>query len=152
MQPLLSKMLVAGSNRRIFGVDSHAGIAVTGFTADGRQIIHRAREEAQNYNETYGIKIPPSVLANRMALYVHYFTTHGSLRPFGSTALIASYDEDLKKPELFMIEPSGLCYKYFGCAAGSGAQAGKTELEKILNKAGDDKITCREAVNHLASM
>jgi len=84
MQPLLSKMLLAGSNRRIFGVDSHAGIAVTGFTADGRQIIHRAREEAQNYNETYGIKIPPSVLANRMALYVHYFTTHGSLRPFGS--------------------------------------------------------------------
>ena len=57
--------------------------------------------------------------------------------------LIASYDEDLKKPELFMIQPSGLCYKYFGCAAGSGAQAGKTELEKILNKAEYDKITSR---------
>lgn len=144
-------MLVGGSNRRIFGVDSHVGIAITGFTADGRQLVHRAREEAQNYYETYGVKIPPSVLANRLALYVHYFTTHGSLRPFGSSALIASYDFDSKSPELYMVEPSGLCYKYFGCAAGKGAQAGKTELEKILNSA-NNQVTCREAINVLSSM
>lgn len=71
-QPLLSKMLVAGSNRRIFGVDSHAGIAITGVIADGRQIVHRAREEAQNYSETYGVKISPQVLANRIKLYVRH--------------------------------------------------------------------------------
>jgi len=151
-KPLLSKMLVAGSNSRIFSVDAHAGIAITGWTADGRQIVHRAREEAQNYSETYGTKIFPSVLANRMALYVHYFTTHGSLRPFGASALIASYDEDLKKSELYMVEPSGLCFKYFGCAAGKGAQAAKTELEKLLNKAGDAGMSCRDAVKDLAQV
>jgi len=43
----VSKMLVAGSNRRTFGVDAHVGIAVTGFAADGRQIVNRAREEAK---------------------------------------------------------------------------------------------------------
>lgn len=145
-------MLVAGSNRRIFGVDAHAGMAITGFTADGRQLVHRAREEAHSYEETYGIKIVPSVLASRVASYVHYFTTHGSLRPFGSAALLASYDYDTKKPELYLIDPSGLGYKYFGCAAGKGAQAAKTELEKIINKFGDTGITSRQAVTELANM
>jgi 20S proteasome subunit alpha 7 len=147
-------MLVAGSNRRIFGVDSHAGIAITGFVADGRQIVNRGRDEARSYRETYGNSIVPSILANRLALYVHYFTTHGALRPFGSVAIVASYDEDVKEHCLHMIEPSGNCFKYFGCAAGKGAQAAKTEVEKILYKAGSSgvQITCREAVRELARM
>lgn len=143
-------MLVHGSNRRIFGVDSHVGIAITGNSADGRQIINRARDEALNYNETYGSKIVPTILSNRVALYVHYFTTHGSLRPFGASALMAAYDEDLQVPELYLIEPSGMCLKYFGCTAGKGAQAARTELEKILNKRGEAGITCKEAVVELA--
>jgi len=150
VQPQASKMLVAGSNRRIFGVDSHVGIAITGNSADGRQIVNRAREESKNYNETYGSKVVPSVLSNRVALYMHYFTTHGSLRPFGSSALIAAYDHDLKTPELYMAEPSGMCLRYFGCAAGKGAAAARTELEKILNKKGEAGITCREAIQELA--
>ena len=151
-KPQMSKMLVAGSNRRIFGIDAHAGICVTGNAADGRQIVHRARDEAKSYLETYGHPIVPTVLANRLALYVHYFTCHGSVRPFGSTALVSGYDEDTKKWELYMIEPSGVCFKYFGCAAGKGANAAKTELEKILNKRGDAGISSREAVEELAQI
>ena len=145
-------MLVAGSNRRVFNVDSHVGIALTGFTADGRQIVNRAREESKNYKETYGHKIVPSILANRLGLYVHYFTQYGSLRPFGSTALVAAYDEDVKSAELYMVEPSGLALRYYGCSAGKGAQAAKTELEKLLIKHGDVGISAREAVTELAKM
>jgi 20S proteasome subunit alpha 7 len=148
----MSKMLIPGSNRRIFGLDAHAGMAITGYAADGRQIVHRARDEAQNYKETYGHAIIPSVLANRLALYMHYFTIHGSLRPFGSTAILAAYDEDVKSAELYMMDPAGLCMRYFGCAAGKGAQAAKTELEKILSKRGSAGISCAEAVNELATI
>jgi len=150
LQPQISKMLVQGSNRRIFGVDAYAGLAVTGLPADGRQIVNRARDESQNYRETYGSRIVPSVLANRLALYVHYFTIYGSLRPFGSSCILAAYDEDTKAHELYMIEPSGQCFRYFGCTAGKGAQAAKTEVEKIFSKASN--ITCREAVFELAKM
>lgn len=143
-------MLVAGSNRRVFGIDAHAGAVVTGYAADGRQLVNRAREEAQSYRDTYGGPIVPSILSNRMALYVHYFTMYGSLRPFGCSALVAAYDTDLKTPELYMIEPSGAAFRYFGCAAGKGANAAKTELEKLLNKAGTEGITCRQAVKELA--
>jgi 20S proteasome subunit alpha 7 len=147
-------MLVAGSNRRSYGVDSNVGMVVTGYLADGRQIVNRARDEAQNYKNTYGHHIIPSILANRLGLYVHYFTIHGSLRPFGSVGLIAAYDGDTKAHELYMVEPSGVCLRYFGCAAGKGAQAAKTEVEKLLYKAGSNgtQITSREAVKELARM
>lgn len=149
-KPLLSKMLVAGSNRRVFAADVHVGIAVTGFTADGRQLVHRAREEAQNYKESYGTRIVPSVLSTRLGSYIHYFTLYGSLRPFGCSTLIAAYDEDTKTPELYMLEPSGLSLKYYGCAAGKGAQAAKTEIEKLIIRNGEAGVSCRQAVNELA--
>ncbi len=143
-------MLVPGSNRRVFGIDKRASLAITGFVADGRQIVNRAREEADNYNSLYGHKIVPSVLSNRLALYVHYFTTHGSLRPFGSTSLLAAYDEDIKEAQLYMIEPNGMMFRYFGCAAGKGANAAKTEVEKLLSKRGEAGITCMEAIDECA--
>ena len=151
-QPQLSKMLVAGSNRRIFSVDSHVGIAVTGFAADGRQIVNRARDESKDYAEFYGQKIVPLVLINRLGLYVHHFTRHGSLRPFGASALMASYDEDTQKAELYMVEPSGLALRYFGSSVGKGAQAAKTELEKVIVQFGENGITCRQAVVELTKM
>ena len=151
IQPLISKMLVHGSNRRVFGIDAHAGVAVTGYVADGRQLVNRGRDEAKSYQEVYGHKITPSILANRIALFTHYFTMHSSLRPFGSVALLAAYDEDVASPQLYMVEPSGLCFSYYGCAAGKGANAAKTEVEKLLQK-NNGAITCREAVIELAKM
>mmetsp|Transcript_37132 Transcript_37132/g.27445 ORF Transcript_37132/g.27445 Transcript_37132/m.27445 type:complete len:287 (+) Transcript_37132:52-912(+) len=149
-KPQASKMLVPGSNRCVFGIDKGTGMVVTGYAADGRQLVNRARVEAENYADTYGHRIIPSVLANRLSLYVHYFTIYGSLRPFGSSALVASYDGDLKEPQLYMVEPSGACLRFFGCAAGKGANAAKTEIEKLLNKQGSTGISCRDAVKELA--
>merc|ERR1712224_354739 len=64
--------------------------------------------------------------------------------------LIASYDEDMETPELYMVEPSGQCNKYFACAAGKGAQAARTELEKLLNNRAEGGIACADAVNEVA--
>lgn len=146
----MSKMLVHGSNRHAFAIDAHIGMIVTGYTADGRQIVNYARDESSNYRDTYGHRIVPSILANRLGLIVHEYTLYGSVRPFGSTVIFAGYDDDLKTPELYMIEPSGLTRRYFGCAAGKGAHAANTELEKLLAK--NRNVTCREAVAALAKM
>lgn len=147
-----SKMLVAGSNRQIFSVDSHCGIGVTGYAADGRIVVSRAREEASNYRNTYGKLIEPCTLNNRLSLFMHYCTLYGSVRPFGCTALVAAYDEDLQTPELYMIDPSGTGFRFFGCAAGRGQNSAKTELEKLLNKQGNEGITSRQAIIELANI
>lgn len=146
-KPLLHKLLVPGFSQRIYTVASNCGVAMTGFVPDGRQVVTRGMEEAASFVENYGTAIPPSTLADRMATYVHYFTLHGALRPFGASVLIAGYDEETKKPSLSMVEPNGVAYGYYACAAGKGRQPAKTELEKLeLHKT---PMTCDDAVKQV---
>jgi 20S proteasome subunit alpha 7 len=56
---------------------------------------------------------------------------HGALRPFGASTLVAAYDPGTKNHSLHMIEPSGVCYEYYGAAAGRGRQPARTEMEKL---------------------
>lgn len=39
----VSKMMVSSSNKRIYNIDTHVGMAVAGFAPDARQIVNRAR-------------------------------------------------------------------------------------------------------------
>lgn len=133
-KPTNKKMMVTKNTpagRRIYAVDGKTGLALAGYPGDGRQVANRAREEAANYLETYGSEIPPDVLASRLSAYVHYFTLHGALRPFGCTALLAGYDAATQRHSLHMIEPSGSSFEYYAAAAGRGRQPARTEMEKL---------------------
>mmetsp|Transcript_22357 Transcript_22357/g.69067 ORF Transcript_22357/g.69067 Transcript_22357/m.69067 type:complete len:260 (-) Transcript_22357:1458-2237(-) len=144
----LFKMMVPNTNRLAQNVDKHIIAATTGFAPDGRQLLSQARDEAHHYEDTFHVPIPPEMLANRMSQFVHYFTLHGSLRPFGATMLCAGYDEEKQTHELYMVEPSGQEFRYYGCATGKGRQAAKTEVEKLpLNE-----ITAAEAVKEIAKI
>lgn len=145
---IFSQMLVTSSNRRVLPVASHAGLAVTGLASDARQIVGRARDECASYSEAYGHACPPSVLAARVADYVHYFTIHGALRPFGAAVMFLGYDECKKTHELYVVEPSGVCLRYFGCALGKGRQSAKSEIEKLDLT----KLTCKQALKEIAKM
>jgi len=144
---ILSKMLVKGSNKRIFNCDFHVGMALAGLAADARQLANHAREEAQNYRSFYGSAIPGTVLADRMAQHMHSYTLYSYMRPYGVSALFASFDEE-NGPQLHAIEPSGVCHRYFATASGKNKQGAKGELEKL----DFTKITCREAIKEVAKI
>lgn len=141
-----SKMLVAGSNRRIMNVDFHAGIAMAGIAGDAKQIVNRARSEARGYREFYGSQIPGNVLNERLAGWVHSYTLYWYARPFGASVLLGCVDEE--GPQLYMIEPSGVSYRYLAAAIGKHKTAAKTELEKIKFST----ITCAEAAVEIAKI
>lgn len=143
---IISKMLLASSNRRIHTLDMHAGMTIAGLAADGRQLVNKARSEAKSYKSFYGHQIPAKVLTDRIAGHVHMHTLYWYLRPFGTSVIIGAYDDD--GPALYMCEPSGVSYKYFACAIGKHKQGAKTELEKI----DFTTVTCREAVNEIAKI
>lgn len=146
---LLSKMLVPGSVKRIFPVHRRAGMAVSGLLADSRQLVARARSEAQQYKSSYNEEVPPEILAERLGMFVHAYTLYWSIRPFGCAVLLGCVDEETKKPSLFCIEPAGLVHKYQGTASGKGAQAAKTEIEKLFASLGEE-LTCEKALVHAA--
>lgn len=137
---VISKLLVEGSNRRIQNIDRHAGAAIAGLAPDGRQVVSRACDEASHYKRFYKDAIPGHVLTERLASYVHLFNLYWSLRPFGSTILLATYDKN--GPQLSVIDPSGNAFRYFGTAVGKSRQAARNEIEKLKLA----ELSCREAV------
>ncbi|PVD26036.1 hypothetical protein C0Q70_13704 [Pomacea canaliculata] len=100
-----SKLYEQGANKRIFNIDRHIGVTVAGLLADARQLVERAKEESSNYRFNYGSPIPLQHMTNRLSMYVHAYTLHSAVRPFGVSMIVASYDD--KGPEMYLIEPSG---------------------------------------------
>lgn len=151
-KPIFHKMVVPStcSYKRIHHVDTHCGIASTGFLPDARILVSRAIDESFDFENQFGVKISPKVLADRLGYYMHYFTLHGGLRPFGASLLLSGYDENLKKCQLYLIEPNGSAHSYYGVATGKGRQAAKTELEKLnLNT---EPCTTHDAVQYIAKI
>uniref|UniRef100_A0A4W5M3B2 Proteasome subunit alpha type n=1 Tax=Hucho hucho TaxID=62062 RepID=A0A4W5M3B2_9TELE len=144
---VLSKLYEQGSNKRIFNVDRHVGMAVAGLLADARSLSEVAREEASNFRSNYGHNIPLKYLSERVAMYVHAYTLYSAVRPFGCSFIFGSYDQD-DGPQLYMVDPSGISFGYWGCAIGKAKQAAKTEIEKLQMK----DMTCRELVKEVAKI
>jgi len=141
---IVSKMLVEGSNKRIFRADRHVGVAAAGLVADARQLVNRARTESTNYLNFYGSRIPPKLLCDRLSGFVQMHTLYGYIRPFGCSILLGSYHNS--SPELYMVEPSGISYGYYGCAIGKAKANARTEIEKLKLS----QMTMREGVIELA--
>ncbi|CAE6523596.1 unnamed protein product [Rhizoctonia solani] len=135
-----SKLLIPDANRRIATIDRHIGMATSGLLADGRALANRARDEAQNYRDTYMSPTPLKALADRLGLYVQAYTLYSSVRPFGISTILGTVDKD--GPSLYVIQPSGVFYGYNGAAVGKGRQLANTELEKLDLS----QLTTREAV------
>lgn len=136
----------AGTGRRSHTVDTKSGIAYTGYMADGRAIVSAAEAECANYLDYFGEEIPPHVLTERLAAYMHAHTCYGGYRPLGLGVLVFGYDHRDEEPYLHMIEPSGVHFRFHGVAVGKARQSAKTEIEK-LNL---DDLTCRQALEHIA--
>lgn len=141
-----SKLYEKGANKRIFNVDRHVGMAVAGLLADARQVVDIGRDEAANYRSQKGGNIPLKHLTERVAMYVHAYTLYSSLRPYGCSVLMGSYDDNT--PQLYMIEPSGVYYGYYGCAIGKAKANAKTEIEKIKMK----DMSMRDLVKEVAKI
>ncbi|KAK6120423.1 hypothetical protein DH2020_045837 [Rehmannia glutinosa] len=169
LKKLLGKIKVpkTDSLKQVFSHQSDDK-GVAGLAADGRQIVARAKSEATNYERflfcsclvcfllfflgdgegggVYGEPIPVKELAQRVASYVHLCTLYWWLRPFGCGVILGGYDRD--GPQLYMVEPSGVSYRYFGAAIGKGRQAAKTEIEKLMLS----EMTCRQGVVEVAKI
>lgn len=140
---------------------------------DGRHFVDRARDESQSWRQNFKTPIPTSDLASRMGGYLQAYTMYGSVRPFGITAIVGGVDTSEEFPVdgevgsgpscgaggkvpgkkhggpfLYMIEPSGLYWGYYGAATGKGRQAAKAELEKLDLQS--ETMTLQEAVKEAA--
>jgi len=76
---------------------------------------------------------------------VHLHTLYWYYRPFGCAVLLGNYSPK-GSPELYQVDPSGVCHSYYAAVIGKNKEAAKSELEKI----DFTKVTCKEAVREIA--
>ena len=82
---VFSKLLVDGTNKRIYNVDKSIGMVVAGKIPDGRHIMNYARNEANSFEKDFDINIDGRTLAERLALYKNAYTLANAVRPYGSS-------------------------------------------------------------------
>jgi len=95
----------------------------------------------------FGIKIPGAVLSERLALKFQMNTIYSGQRPHGTSIIIGNHDT-MKGFQLFMVEPSGTMFQYYGCASGRGKQMARNEIEKVKFR----DLTVEEAMPKVAGI
>lgn len=139
-----SKLLAPGKNKKIQSIDRHVGVVYSGLLPDGRHFVNRGRDEAKSFKSLYKEPMGLEGLISRLGYYVQAYTCYNSVRPFGINAIVGGVDES--GPHLYMVEPSGVYWGYYGAATGKGRQAAKAELEKLDLP----NISAKEAVKEAA--
>ena len=68
---VVSKMMVPGTDPRIFSVTKHIGSTVNGLVPDGKALMYRGREEANQYEKMFGVVVPGRIMSERVAAVAH---------------------------------------------------------------------------------
>ena len=112
---------------KVFKIDDHIASTFSGYSADGRALLQRARIEAQIERITYGEMIDPEVLSEKIGDYLQSFTQYGGVRPFGIAVLFGSVYE--RETSLYFIDPGGAIFSCLATAIGSNEAAAKEVLK-----------------------
>lgn len=119
---------LATHQEKIFDIDSHMGICISGLTADARYLTKFMRNECLNYWYAHGSQHPCERLVAKIGKKSQVKTSTPGKRPFGVGLLVGSVDE--AGSHLFETCPSGNYYEYYAMAIGDRCQSAKTYLEK----------------------
>lgn len=126
-------------NSKISQVGDEITAIFSGYAADGRSLISRARVETAVHQMTYDEAIDVRQLALRLADYTHIFTQQGGLRPLGVGLLLGGIDKFDGEPRVFFINPGGGLAETRGKAIGDGdAKAMKYLKDKHKETSIDD--------------
>jgi len=111
-----SNLVDVSTIQKIFQIDDHLWIAISGLTADGRALVDLARRVAQGNRVTYEEEIPVRVLAEQLTAHMQT-VTHGGNRPYGAGLIITD------GKDIYETDPSGTMIGVFATAVGQGRPA-----------------------------
>jgi len=121
---------LSSTTNKLFKIDDHVGIAMSGLTADGRLLSKFMRNECINHNFVYESPIQVGRLVLEVADKAQVNTHRSWKRPYGVGLLVAGYDKT--GAHIYQTCPSGNYYEYRAIAIGARSQAAKTYLERTF--------------------
>lgn len=115
-------------HQKLFEIDNHVGVAMSGITADAKVISAFMRNECLHHKYVHDAPMPANRLVGKVADKSQLATQVSSKRPFGVGLLVAAHDRT--GPHLFETCPSGNYFEAYAMAFGARSQSSKTYLEK----------------------
>lgn len=112
--------------KKIFKIDSHMCMAISGLTADARGLASYMRTECLNHKYSYGTPIISGRLCSDIATKSQEKTQVARGRPYGVGLLIGAFDKD--GPHLYQTSPCGNLYELRGRAIGDRSNSAETYL------------------------
>ncbi|MFX1358014.1 MAG: archaeal proteasome endopeptidase complex subunit alpha [Promethearchaeota archaeon] len=122
-----SKLMDADSIDKLFQVDEHIGVAISGLHADSRMLINYARVQAQSFRLTYDEPVRLNMLVKTLADICQNYTQFGGIRPFGCALFFIAIDAS--GPQIYTTSPSGIYRSFKSYALGSGEATARDYLK-----------------------
>jgi proteasome alpha subunit len=122
-----SKLQDTNFSWKIFQIDEHVGVAISGLSSDARILVDQARIYAQSNRLMYDEPIDIDVLSKRIGDVKQIYTQHAGVRPFGVSMIIGGVDKTGCK--ILQTDPSGACWGYKAVAIGAGSDKVREILE-----------------------
>jgi len=117
---------------KIFKIDDHIAIAISGLVADGRYLCKYMRNECLNYKWVYDAPMPVERLIKQISEKSQVHTQQYGSRPYGVGLLVIGTDN--KGTHLYETSPSANHFDYYAQSIGARSQSAKTYLEKQFKK------------------
>lgn len=137
---------LASHQPKVFKVDDHLGVAVSGLVSDGRSLLRSMRSQCASHRFVYECGLAPGRLVRALADRAQIATQRSWKRPLGVGLLVAGWCEQSRKPALHYLCPSGSAHSYRATAIGARAQAAKTLLEREVETYGAAGTSADELV------
>ncbi|MFX1309046.1 MAG: archaeal proteasome endopeptidase complex subunit alpha [Promethearchaeota archaeon] len=138
---IASILMDANSIDKIFQVDEHIGVAISGLHADSRALINYARVQAQSFRLTYDEPVRLNMLAKAIADLKQQYTQFGGVRPWGCALFFIGIDAS--GPQIFTTSPSGIYRSFKAYAIGTGEAEAREYLQENYN----ESMTFDELIN-----
>ncbi len=136
----LEKLVIPESIEKIFQIDVHMAAAISGMIADGRVLIDKAQNNAQEYRMTYNQPADILLTVKGISAEMQALTQYGGARPFGVSILLGGIKD--KKAYLYMLDPSGTFFQYKAIAIGGNSEV----INKLLEKEYKTEMNTEELI------
>ena len=127
-----TKLMDADEIDKIFQIDEHIGVAISGLHADSRALINYARVQAQSFRLTYDEPVRIGMLVKDVADVMQQYTQFGGIRPWGCALFFIGIDSE--GTQIYTASPSGIYRSFKAYALGNGESTAREYLRENYSK------------------
>lgn len=129
---------LSGYQKKLFPIDQHIGMAMSGLTSDARSLCRFMRSECLSQKWAYSEPLAVNRLVSTLASKMQRCTQFWGRRPFGVGVLLSGFDES--GPHIYSIDPSANYADCKAMAIGARSQSARTYLERHLTAFPDSDV------------